>query len=317
MRMRALIAGAAGFIGSHLVDRLLQKGYQVVGIDDLSSGRLSNLESASRFRSFSFCEADICQPLERQLNRRNFDVVVNLASLASPPMYQARPLHTLRTGSIGTLNLLEVATDSQARFVMASTSEIYGDPEIHPQSETYFGNVNPVGERSCYDEAKRFSEALCYTFRERRGTNVGIARIFNTYGPRLRPDDGRVVSNLIRCALTSETFNVNGDGRQTRSLCFIDDMISGLMALVESSAFGPINLGNPAEVSILDLVREVEQVAGRKITTQHVGALGDDPKRRRPDITRATELLKWRPEINLRSGLSRTYQWMRSELRED
>jgi len=313
--VQVLIAGAAGFLGSHLVDRLLGEGHQVVGVDDLSSGTMRNLLKASDHPHFQFFKSDVAQGLSEIPSDLRFDVVVNLASLASPRLYQAQPLHTLKTGSLGTLALLELAARNDSRFVMASTSEIYGDPEVHPQNETYFGNVNPVGERSCYDEAKRFSEALCYTFREWGKHNVGVARIFNTYGPRLSPDDGRVVSNLLRCAVTGEPFSIYGDGLQTRSLCFVSDLIDGLCRLASSHEFGPVNLGNPSEIAILDLVHEVEEVTGESIIVQHIPALSDDPKRRQPDISRARELLGWQPHISLQLGLVKTYEWMKAELK--
>lgn len=313
-RVQVLIAGAAGFLGSHLVDRLLAEDHQVVGVDDLSSGTMRNLLAASDHPHFQFFESDVAQGLSEIPADLRFDLIVNLASLASPRLYQAQPLHTLKTGSLGTLALLELAARNDSRFVMASTSEVYGDPEVHPQNEAYFGNVNPVGERSCYDEAKRFSEALCYTFREWGEQNVGVARIFNTYGPRLSPDDGRVVSNLLRCAVTGEPFSIYGDGLQTRSLCFVSDLIDGLCQLASSHEFGPVNLGNPSEITILDLVHEVEEVTGKSIIVHHTPALSDDPKRRRPDISRARELLGWHPHVSLRLGLTTTYQWMRAEL---
>lgn len=312
--MQVLIAGAAGFLGSHLVDRLLAEGHQVVGVDDLSSGTMHNLLSAFNSPRFQFFKSDVAQGIAIPLADFAFDLIVNLASLASPRLYQTQPLHTLKTGSLGTLALLELAARHDSRFVMASTSEIYGDPEVHPQNENYFGNVNPVGERSCYDEAKRFSEALCYTFREWGQHNVGVARIFNTYGPRLRPGDGRVISNLLRCAVTGEPFSIYGDGLQTRSLCFVSDLIEGLCRLASSREFGPVNLGNPFEISILDLVREVGEVTGNSIIVRHTPALSDDPKRRQPDISRARELLGWQPHVSLRLGLATTYEWMKAEL---
>lgn len=312
--MRVLVAGAAGFLGSHLCELLIQDGHSVTGIDDLSSGRKSNLELLASQPNFKLLIADISVAIPESLGPLEFDLIYNLASPASPQLYRELPLHTLRAGSLGTLNLLEFARLHQSRFVMASTSEVYGDPEVHPQKEGYFGNVNTVGERSCYDEAKRFSEALCYTFHHTYGCSIGIARIFNTYGPRLSPGDGRVISSLIRSCVLDEPFTVFGDGHQTRSFCYVDDLIRGLYLLGMSDKFGPFNIGNPTELSIRKLIDEVESLASKKIDVRFAERMGDDPMRRRPDISRAIQELGWSPSVPLRDGLASTYRWIRETL---
>lgn len=310
VNLRVLVAGAAGFLGSHLCDELLNRGAVVLGVDDLSSGTTENLKDALANRKFEFREVDVIALSEDALADQKFDVIFNLASIASPALYMKKELHTLKTGSIGTLNLLQLAKQSGARFVMASTSEIYGDPQVHPQHENYYGNVNPIGDRACYDESKRFSEALCRTFRTTYNVNVGIMRIFNTYGPRLHPGDGRVISNILRAAATGTRFRVNGTGEQTRSFCYVDDLIDAMTSFATVTAFGPVNLGNPTEITILELVSIVEKVTGTKIHLEFVPSLSDDPTRRRPDISRAYEILKWEPKISLEQGLLNTYHWM-------
>jgi UDP-glucuronate decarboxylase len=286
----------------------------VFGLDDLSSGKESNLRTSATFKDFELVVGDVSDAVPRSLEHLKFDLIYNLASPASPKLYKELPLHTLKAGSLGTLNLLEFAREHKSRLVMASTSEIYGDPEVHPQTEEYFGNVNTVGERSCYDEAKRFSEALCYTFHHTYRCSIGIARIFNTYGPRLSPGDGRVISSLIRASILHEPFFVFGDGHQTRSFCYVDDLIQGLHLLGKSSKFGPFNLGNPVEISIRTLIAEVELLVGHRVDVQFVDKLGDDPLRRRPDISRVTRELGWRPTVALQTGLARTYDWIRDNL---
>jgi nucleoside-diphosphate-sugar epimerase len=312
--MNVLVAGAAGFLGSHLCELLIREGHDVFGLDDFSSGRESNVASAKQSGHFRLERADISDSLPSFVETHHFDLIFNLASPASPQLYKELPLHTLKAGSLGTLNLLEFARRKNARFIMASTSEVYGDPEVHPQTEDYFGNVNTVGERSCYDEAKRFSEALCYTFHHSYSCNVGIARIFNTYGPRLSPGDGRVISSVIRSSVLNEPFFVFGDGHQTRSFCYVDDLIRGLYLLGCSEKFGPFNLGNPVELSIRSLIHEVETLAGRSIDVRFSPKMGDDPMRRRPDISRATHELGWTPTVPLSTGLTKTYDWIREIL---
>lgn len=305
---RHLVLGAAGFLGSHLVDELLRRGDTVIGVDDLSSGSRANLSHLRDEPRFSFVERDVCAGLN--IDGR-LDSVFNFASLASPPRYGAQPLHTLRTGSRGTDNALALAVEKEARFIMASTSEVYGDPEVHPQVETYWGSVNPIGPRSCYDEAKRYAEALCMAYRTEHAANVGIVRIFNTYGPRLDPKDGRVVSNFIVQALSGSDLTVYGDGTQTRSFCYVDDEIRGILALYDSGETGPINIGNPNEFTMLELADLVIELTGSGSRITHEPLPVDDPLQRRPDITRARQLLGWEPLVDLREGLASTIAWFR------
>jgi len=308
MTKRHLVLGAAGFLGSHLVDALLARGDAVVGVDDFSSGSRRNISHLEDNGRFEFLQADISRNLEIE---GRLDSVFNFASLASPPRYGAQPLHTLRTGSSGTDNALRIAVHNGARFIMASTSEVYGDPEVHPQVETYWGHVNPIGPRSCYDEAKRYAEALCMAYRVEHGANIGIVRIFNTYGPRLDPDDGRVVSNFIVQALGGKDLTIYGDGQQTRSFCFVEDEIKGILALFDSSETGPINIGNPVEFTMLELAELVLEITGSSSRVAHLPLPADDPTQRRPDISRARELLRWEPSVDMREGLSRTIAWFR------
>jgi dTDP-glucose 4,6-dehydratase len=300
---RSLVLGGAGFLGSHLCDRLIAMDQQVVVIDDLSSGKISNIENYLRSGQIAFFEHDICYPIDLL---GKFDFVFNLASPASPPRYSQLQRKTLRTGSVGTSNAIEFAMDKNARFIQASTSEVYGDPEVHPQVETYWGNVNPIGPRSCYDESKRFSEALCMAHKNENNLNVGIARIFNTYGPRLDPIDGRVVSNLIYQALNNQPMTIFGDGSQTRSFCYVSDLISGLIALAGSNKSGPINLGNPQEITINELSEKIKVLTNSKSTIQYSGLPIDDPIRRCPDISIAKSELGWHPEVKLEQGLKET-----------
>jgi dTDP-glucose 4,6-dehydratase len=279
-------------------------------VDDFSTGRRSNIAHWDGHPKFSFVEADVSEsiPVDGTISG-----VFNMASPASPPDYLAQPLHTLATGSEGTRRGLELSHRNGARFVMASTSEVYGDPEIHPQPEGYWGNVNPVGPRSVYDEAKRFAEALCMAHHQTLGTNVGIARIFNTYGPRLRPGDGRVVSNFLIQAMREEPISVYGDGSQTRSLCFVDDEVRGLLALFDSDLTGPVNIGNPDEYTVLDLARTVVKLLGSSSVIEHAPLPVDDPTRRRPDISLARAELGWEPTTDLEEGLLRTAAYLADE----
>ncbi len=306
---RSLVLGGAGFLGSHLCDRLLTIDHQVVVIDDLSSGKLSNIQDSLSSGLVTFFEQDICQPIELS---GTFDFVFNLASPASPPRYSKLQRKTLRTGSIGTLNAIEFASNKNARFIQASTSEIYGDPEVHPQLETYWGNVNPIGQRSCYDESKRFSEALCVAHMNETNLDVGLARIFNTYGPRLDPIDGRVISNLVYQALNNQPMTIFGDGTQTRSFCYVSDLISGLVALAESSQSGPFNLGNPEEISINELSQKIKALTRSNSSIQYLELPIDDPVRRCPDISKAISNLGWSPEVKLEQGLSETIRFFAS-----
>jgi dTDP-glucose 4,6-dehydratase len=304
-----VVAGGAGFLGSHLCDALIARGDSVVCLDDLSTGTRDNVAHLSDSEGFSLVITDVSEKVELGSGEK-VDAVCNLASPASPPAYLERPLQTLAVGSEGTRRLLELARDHEARFLMASTSEVYGDPEVHPQVESYRGSVDPTGPRSVYDEAKRFAETLTMAVHRTYGVDVGIARIFNTYGPRLAPGDGRVVSNFISQALRGEPLTVYGDGSQTRSLCYVSDEIAGLIALLDSSLTGPVNIGNPDERTMLELAHLVRElsVSDSPITFEPLPT--DDPTRRCPDITLATSALGWRPTIGLRDGITRTIEYL-------
>jgi nucleoside-diphosphate-sugar epimerase len=311
---RVVVAGGAGFLGSHLCDRLIARGDTVVCLDDLSTGRQENVAHLQGHDRFSLVVTDVSEKVGLE-NGSKVDAVCNLASPASPAAYLARPLDTLAVGSEGTRRLLELAKEHRARFLLASTSEVYGDPEVHPQVESYRGNVDPTGPRSVYDEAKRFAEALTMAMYRTHGVNVGIARIFNTYGPRLSPGDGRVVSNFIVQALRGEPLTVYGDGSQTRSLCFVDDEIEGLLALLDSSLVGPVNVGNPDERSMVDLARFVLEVTRSSSDIVFEPLPIDDPTRRCPDITMARRKLGWEPTIGLREGIERTIDYFAQRMR--
>ncbi|MGB7050208.1 MAG: UDP-glucuronic acid decarboxylase family protein [Acidimicrobiales bacterium] len=306
-----VVMGGAGFVGSHLCDQLLARGDSVVCVDDFSTGRRSNISHLVGTEGFELVEADVIDdiPVEGDVGG-----VFNLASPASPPDYLALPLETLAVGSEGTRRGLELAKDHGVRFLMASTSEVYGDPEVHPQPESYWGHVNPVGPRSVYDEAKRFSEALVTAHRRTRGVDTTIARIFNTYGPRLRPDDGRVVSNFLVQAMRGEPLTVYGDGSQSRSLCYVEDEVSGLLALFDSDLPGPVNIGNPDEYTILELAETVIAQFGSTSTVVHLPLPPDDPTRRRPDITLARQALGWEPTTPLAEGLAKTAAHLAAEV---
>ena len=306
--MRILITGGAGFLGSHLYETLVARGDSVVCVDDLSSGRLENIGHL-RHENLEFIRADVSQGLDLP---GTFDAVAHLASPASPPLYLRRPLETLAVGSAGTDHALRLAGRDGARFVLASTSEVYGDPAVHPQSEEYWGNVNPIGPRSVYDEAKRFAEALTMAHGRTLGTNVGIVRIFNTYGPRMSAADGRIVTNFIGQALTGQPLTVYGDGSQTRSFCYVDDLVRGLVAMIDSDQTGPINLGNPEEFTVGDFARLVIALTGSSSPVRHLPLPADDPTRRRPAIERAEALLGWRPQVPVTDGLARTIEWFQS-----
>jgi len=304
--MRILVTGGAGFLGSNLCTVLIGRGDTVYCIDDLSTGRRTNLEHLFTSPQFTFIEGSVLEPISIT---DNVDGVVHLASPASPPAYLERPIFTLRTGSEGTRNALDFALAQSARFVLASTSEVYGDPLVHPQSEDYWGNVNPLGPRSVYDEAKRYAESLTTAYRTACGVNTGIVRIFNTYGPGMRPDDGRVVTNFIDQALRCAPLTVFGDGSQTRSLCYVDDLVRGLVAMLDSDQQGPINLGNPSELTVSQIAELVCELIGSSSTIERHPLPEDDPTRRKPDITRARELLGWNPQVELQDGLARTIEW--------
>jgi len=303
-----VVAGGAGFLGSHLCDHLVERGDSVICLDDLSTGSRENVSHLLGHPRFSLLVTDVSEKVELA-DDDGVDAVCNLASPASPPAYLARPFDTLSVGSEGTRHLLELARAHGARFLMASTSEIYGDPEVHPQVESYRGNVDPTGPRSVYDEAKRFAEALTMAMHRTHGVNVGIARVFNTYGPRLSPGDGRVVSNFIVQALRGKPLTVYGDGTQTRSFCYVDDEIRGLVALLDSSYVGPVNVGNPDERSMLDLAQFVLEMTGSSSDVTFEPLPTDDPTRRCPDITLARRELGWEPRIGLREGIARTIDY--------
>lgn len=311
--MRILVTGGAGFLGSNLCTVLIRRGDTVYCIDDLSTGRRTNLEHLFTSPLFTFIEGTVLEPISII---DDVDGVVHLASPASPPAYLERPIFTLRTGSEGTRNALDFALAQSARFVLASTSEVYGDPLVHPQSEDYWGNVNPLGPRSVYDEAKRYAESLTTAYRTACGVNTGIVRIFNTYGPGMRPDDGRVVTNFIDQALRCAPLTVFGDGTQTRSLCYVDDLVRGLVAMLDSDLQGPINLGNPAELTVSQIAELVCELIGSSSTIERHPLPEDDPTRRKPDITRARELLGWNPQVELQDGLARTIEWHMATMQE-
>ena len=308
--MRALVTGGAGFLGSHLCQALLFRGWDVVAVDDLSTGSRTNIEILESGAGFTFLQSDVTKPLDVS---GGLDAVLHFASAASPPDYLARPLETLAVGSNGTRLTLDLACAKGARYLLASTSEVYGDPLVHPQVETYWGNVNPVGPRSVYDEAKRFAEALTMAYGRQTGLDARIVRIFNTYGPRLRPGDGRVVSNFIVQALTKRPISVYGDGSQTRSFCYVDDEIRGVLALLDSDwTGGPINIGNPEEYTVNDLAQIVLKVTGANSCLVYEPLPADDPVRRRPNIELARRILGWSPEIGLYDGIAQTVEWFRS-----
>lgn len=312
--MKYVISGAAGFIGSHLCDRLIEEGHEIVAIDTLITGHVSNIEHLLVKPGFQFVRQDVCQPLK--LNGP-VDHVFHLASLASPVDYLAHPIETLESGSTGTRNLLELARDQNARFLLTSTSECYGDPLEHPQSETYWGNVNPVGLRSCYDESKRYAEALTMAYHRVYGLRTNIARIFNTYGPRMALNDGRVVPAFIDQALRGADLTVFGDGSQTRSFCFVSDLVEGLLLLSESEERYPVNLGNPTEMSILQFANEIRARFDNRVGLEFRPLPSDDPKLRRPDITKARGVLGWEPRVPLSQGLTITIDYFKRRAATD
>src|SRR5512133_992556 len=304
---RAIILGAAGFIGSHLVDRFLAEGWRVTGVDNFVTGTRRNIEHLGREARFDFVEADICEPLDAIRGR--VDAVLDFASPASPIDYLKRPFETLHVGSHGVENALRLSQRSGATFVLSSTSEVYGDPLEHPQRESYWGNVNPIGPRAVYDEAKRFAEAITVAYRRYEQVQVRIARIFNTYGPRMRLDDGRIVPTFVAQALRGEPITVFGTGTQTRSFCYVDDNVEGIWRLLHSTYQDPVNIGNPHELTVLAFAEAVQRLVGSACPIEHRPLPEDDPKVRRPDITRARELLGWEPKIDFDEGMRRTIEW--------
>jgi len=310
LTMRILVTGAAGFLGSHLTDRLLGEGHTVLGVDNLSTGNLANIAHLRNEPRFAVEERDICQPFDPG----HVDYVFNMASPASPPEYLRLAIETLRVGSVGTENTLKIAEKYGAGFLHASTSECYGDPLEHPQTESYWGNVNPIGPRSVYDEAKRFSESLVMAYHRYRGVNTHLVRIFNTYGPRLHQSDGRVISNFVMQALRGEPLTVYGDGQQTRSFCYVADLIEGILRLSRSEEHLPTNIGNPVEFTILECAQAVLEVTESKSELRFESLPQDDPTRRKPDISKAKRVLDWEPKISLRQGLRLSLDYFRGEL---
>lgn len=304
---KILVTGAAGFLGSHLSDSLLAEGHTVLGVDNLSTGRRANIEHLSHEPGFALLEQDICEPFDPG----HVDYVFNFASPASPADYARLGPETLRVGSYGTFNTLEIAKKYGAGYLHASTSECYGDPEMHPQEESYWGHVNPIGPRSVYDEAKRFSEAAVMAYHRYYNVDTHLVRIFNTYGPRLQPTDGRVISNFMMQALRGEDLTIYGDGGQTRSFCYVSDLIDGIVRLSRSGEHLPVNIGNPVEWTIEECAQEVLTVTGSQSRIAHCPLPTDDPTRRRPDITRARALLGWEPKVQLREGLERSLAYFR------
>ncbi len=306
--LRVLVTGGAGFLGSHLCDALLAEGHSVVAVDNLLTGRTSNIDHLRRDFRFSFHQHDICEPFDYG----EIDYVFHFASPASPVDYSVHGIPTLRVGSVGTFNALEAAKKYSAKYLISSTSECYGDPLEHPQKETYWGHVNPIGPRSVYDEAKRFSEAATVAYRRYHNVDTRIARIFNTYGPRMQINDGRVIPNFMKQALRGEDLTVYGDGSQTRSFCYVSDEIDGLLRLARSAEPGPVNIGNPNEFTILECARAVLSVTGSPSRIRYEPLPQDDPKQRRPDITMAKKLFGWEPKISLQEGLKMSLEYFRN-----
>lgn len=311
---KVLVTGAAGFLGSHLVDSLLADGHQVTGVDNFATGSRENLIHLAQTEGFNLIEQDICDGLG-ELARLKFDQIFHLASPASPPKYIAMPLETMHVNTSATELLLQYASKNGARFLFASTSEVYGDPHEHPQAESYWGNVNPIGPRSIYDEAKRFGETFVAHYQRHKLADAVIIRIFNTYGPRMDPDDGRVVSSFIRDGIKGKSFQVFGDGKQTRSFCYVSDLIRGIRAAMDRKISGPVNLGNPNEFTLLELASEVGIALGIEPDLEFKELPVDDPKQRQPDITYAKSALNWEPKIQLAEGLKLTAEWMTTQIK--
>ncbi len=308
--MRILVTGAAGFLGSNLTDRLLALGHHVLGIDNYATGEHENIAHLQGNPRFEFHQLDICTPFDLG----PVDAIYNMASPASPPEYLRLAIETLRVGSVGVENTLKLAEKYKANYLHASTSECYGDPLEHPQRESYWGNVNPVGPRSVYDESKRFAEAMVMAYHRARGVNTHLVRIFNTYGPRLHPSDGRVVSNFIMQALKNDPITIYGDGTQTRSFCYVDDLLDGILLLAASDEHLPVNIGNPGEFTILECAEEVLKITGSNSKLVFAPLPEDDPTRRRPDITKARQILGWEPKISLHEGLARALPYFQQML---
>jgi len=311
--LRALITGGSGFLGSHLCDNLIEKGWDVICADNLSTGAESNVAHLAGNPRFRFSRQDVTQPMEID---GPLDAVLHFASPASPPDYLRLPIETMMVGSAGTRNALELALHKKAKFFLASTSECYGDPEISPQPESYWGHVNPIGPRGVYDEAKRFSEALTMAYHRKHHVDTRIVRIFNTYGPRMRLNDGRALPNFLYQALVGQPITVYGDGSQTRSFCYVSDLIEGIYRLLESGEHEPVNIGNPREITIKEFAEKVRDLVGAKVPIEYHPLPQDDPKQRCPDITKAKRLLGWEPKVNLEEGLKLTYEYFRDTVAE-
>jgi UDP-glucuronate decarboxylase len=308
-RKRILVTGGAGFLGSHLIDRLMEQGHEVICADNLFTGSKRNIEHLHANPRFEFLRHDVCNSLKLEV-----DEIWNLACPASPIHYQYNPVLTTKTSVMGAMNMLGLAKRLRCPIFQASTSEVYGDPEVHPQREDYWGHVNPIGTRACYDEGKRCAETLFFDYHRQHGVAIKVARIFNTYGPRMHPRDGRVVSNFITQALAGEDLTIYGDGSQTRSFCYVDDLIDGFLRLMAAPAqvTGPVNLGNPHEFTMLELAERVLKLTGAKVKVAHLPLPADDPKQRRPDITLARETLGWEPKVQLAEGLEQTIAFFRA-----
>ncbi len=308
--MRILVTGGAGFLGSHLCERLLREGHEVLCLDNFFTGRKKNIQDLMKHPGFELVRHDVVQPILLEV-----DKIYHLACPASPVHYQYNPVKTIKTNVIGTLHMLGLAKRVKARILLASTSEVYGDPAEHPQKETYWGNVNPIGIRSCYDEGKRVAETFTMDYHRQNKVDVRIVRIFNTFGPRMLADDGRVVSNFIVQALKGEDITVYGDGSQTRSFCYVDDLIDGMVRMMESENFiGPVNIGNPEEYTILDFAKKITAMTGSKAKIAHKPLPSDDPTQRRPDITLANQKLGWQPKVSVDEGLKRTIEYFKKEI---
>ena len=309
--MRILVTGGAGFLGSHLCDRLLAEGHDVIAMDNLITGSTDNIAHLSSNRRFQFIHHDVTNYIYL---KGPLDAILHFASPASPIDYLELPIQTLKVGSLGTHNALGLALAKEARLLLASTSEVYGDPMIHPQQESYWGNVNPIGPRGVYDEAKRFAEAMTMAYHRSHGVDTRIVRIFNTYGPRMRLRDGRVVPNFVSQALRSEPLTVYGEGKQTRSFCYVSDLVDGIYRLLMSNENEPVNIGNPAELTIHDFAKVINELTGNPAGIRFEPLPVDDPKQRQPDISKARRVLGWEPKIDLRTGMTQTVEWFRNQL---